>query len=42
VNKIKDNMKDPKYLKNTRVPFIDFAICGNEFLQRNKKIESLL
>lgn len=42
INKIKDNMKDNNYLKNTRVPNIDLSKCWRDFDNRNEWLEKLL
>ena len=42
VNKIKDKMEDPNYLKNTRFPNIDFAKCWEDFKERDEDLDVLL
>ena len=40
-NKIKEKMKDPKYLKKTMFPNVDFTKCWKDFQTRDKELDNL-
>ena len=42
VNKMKDKMKDPNYLKKTNVPNVDLTKCWDDFQDRNEDLDALL
>lgn len=42
VNALKERMKDENYLKDSRLPEVNLAECGDEFTRRQAKIGGLL
>jgi len=42
LNKLKERMKNPDYLSDSKLPEIELSICGKDFISRYNTINSLL